>query len=302
MFLEADKNFTLLINKKSQDRLRNDLMELYRHNQNLTYDYLKSENSRVVFITGKNEDEKSILPFIIPVVYTAVTGKKFIFIDIRTMVKHRLDGIDNLDDMIQNRVAFDSMLKYVKILMNKFDAEEILLDFKIKLIKIWSGSISSHITQNFRANQDDSMNFRILLAYYGACLVGIGDKEERLIFAAKCTLGVNKINDLERLIGDNDIENINVDGFMEFIDKILYGTRLSNITKDTFIITATTIVFGLDLRKLMTASLEDPALFVIILNNVLNNRIYNKTSLSNILKLQQKNFELSEFMKYLETM
>ena len=302
MFLEADENFTLLVNKKNIDSLRKDLMELYRYNQNITYNYLKDENNVVIFITGKNEDERKILPFIIPIVFTSVTNKKFIFVDIRTMVKHRITDIENLEDMIQNKVAFESMMLYVKLLMKKFNDENISIDFKVNLIKIWAACISSHITQNFRANQDDSMIFRMLLAYYGGCLVGIEGKEERTIFASKCTLGINKINFVEKIIDGNDIEEINIEGFMSFIDKIMFGSRLSSITRDTFLITATTIVFGLDLRKLMTGSLEDPGLFVVVLNNVLNNRIYNKTSLANILKYQQRNLNIQDFIKQLEKM
>jgi hypothetical protein len=286
--------------RSSYNKLKKTLIDYYRHNTDINYGFGKIGDVQVVFITGKNNEEESIASFITPYAFKTVTDKYILFVDVRPYARKKLDGLNNIDEMMVNKTGFDGLMLYVKLYAEHLSGFTKNKQYIEETIKIMSTALSAHIGQGMRANVNDVEEFKILLAYYFSNLTNIYDtKEENLILTAKTTIGVRNVSRVQELIGDFEGELKNTNDLITLIEYCISGTRLANIDRTSFILASTAIVFGEQLRRYMTISLEDPIMFTTVFYIVMNNRLFSKTQLFGILR-QQKHLKTDEYLKTIE--
>ena len=76
--------------------------------KNLNYEYVIDREIDVIFITGKNEDEKELPVWNHPLFITVFRGSKKIFVDMRPYVRPKKDEeIININSIVTNRLGFD---------------------------------------------------------------------------------------------------------------------------------------------------------------------------------------------------
>jgi hypothetical protein len=300
MLFDGVNNYINEPSKKLYENLKERLIKYYRENNRLAYGYPDIGNVRIAFITGQGDERDSFASFSAPIPFKTVTGKYILFVDVRIYTRKKIDGLNDIDDIILNKTGFDALMTYAVLYAKHLNGESMSAAYLEETVSILSTVISSHIGQSMRANINDTEDFKILLAYYFSHLLGLYEKrEQHMIFAAKTTVAVRNISKVQELIGDYDGEIKDTNGFISLIENTISGTRLSNIDRTSFIVSATSMVFGDYLRKQMSMSLEDPAMFTPVFYTVLKNRLFSKTQLFGILK-QQKRLNIDDHMKTIE--
>ena len=78
-------------------------------NRNLNYEYKSEEDTRLVFITGWDEDEKDIPIWDYPLPFKDSKGNETVAVDLRKYLNKAIPGkqIMNLNDVVRDRTGFD---------------------------------------------------------------------------------------------------------------------------------------------------------------------------------------------------
>ncbi len=284
--------------QKPMDEVKEKLLEYYRGtNVKLNYEYNESDKYQLVFITGLNENEINIGRFYLPIHFITATGKRIIFIDVRSCVNvNAKKDFTTLKEIVKDRALFDIKITHIGLICNYLDKEILDSEYMIQTIKIFSVVMTNLITNNLRLDIIDATDLKYILAYYyTSILFPNKEHDNKIILTAKAVANINKIDEIESVLQHIPDSITTTDNLLELIKKNVPNNRASKLNRTTLYLIVNSLLFGIETKQYLTVSLENGLIFMSLIYNGYNNRIFKRTAMFNILKTQNKYLDMKEF-------
>ena len=275
-----------------------------RDTKNLNYEYVIDREIDVIFITGKNEDEKELPIWNHPLFITDFRGSKKIFVDMRPYVKPKKDEeIININSIVTNRLGFDftiiRVIYMVLLYINKNSIDNISNNLAIAFSKWVSTSIKSalyldvesviklevltlhYILYKFndsKLNGDDIDNIYFKISKLHKALKG------NIKYVRETCIGIN--NEPKDVV---DLANNIRIAVKNPLVKDMTSAMIYNILSTTW--------FGINPNENITMSLEHIPTLIAIVGTSLESKVLKHSRLSNILNENKRTINGDDLMK-----
>jgi hypothetical protein len=295
-------NYGSLINtKKIKDMLQTYIVK----ERGLGYEY--SFNNRVIYITGKNTEEKDIPVFEHPLILETIKGNKLVVIDMRLSLKNVDEYISSMEDFVKDEFMFKMNIiraYFTSSMLN--DEYGIMRPISNSVALSFSRWISTNIYNFISIDPLEKIKIETILMHYILTNSVKGEVTER------------DINDLAMKISKNR-------GFMNHKDTVALLESLNNNPKDVndlienihtldlngkekFINTNSIIDsllnnwIGINASDLVVISLEHIPTFIGLMYVASNSKSFKKAKLSLILDKNSRALNIKDFNIYIENL
>ena len=303
MKIETLNATTFIPYKDGLETTKEKLLSYYRTGiTGLNYEYKNDSNYELIFITGKNQEEKEFSRFYLPLTYRTASGKLLIFVDMRSTVNiDNNKDFKNIKDIVRDRTMFDIKISHLAIICEFLKNETLDNEYVMITIKAFSTILANVISNNLSLDIIDSTDLKIVLAYYYAAITyPEKDHDNLLIIAAKTTIGINKVDEVENII-KNIPENItNIEDLLEMFKTNLSNSRVSKLNKVTLSMIINSLLYGVEIKQYLSVSVENTFVFMCLLYTSHTNRAFKRTPMATILHSQGRYLDIKEFAKRTE--
>ena len=275
-----------------------------RDTKNLNYEYVIDKEIDVIFITGKNEDEKDLPIWNHPLFITDFRGSKKIFVDMRSYVRPKKDEeIININSIVTNKLGFDfTIIRVIYMVLlhtNKNSIDNISNNLAIAFSKWVSTSIKSALYLDV----ESVIKLEVLTLHYILCkfndsklngndIDNIYFKISKLHKALKGNVKYVR----ETCIGINT-EPKDVVDLANNIRIAIKNPLVKDMTSAMIYNILSTTWFGINPNENITMSLEHIPTLIAIVGTSLESKVLKHSRLSNILNENKRTIGGDELMK-----
>ena len=275
-----------------------------RDTKNLNYEYVIDKEIDVIFITGKNEDEKDLPIWNHPLFITDFRGSKKIFVDMRPYVRPKKDEeIININSIVTNKLGFDfTIIRVIYMVLlhtNKNSIDNISNNLAIAFSKWVSTSIKSALYLDV----ESVIKLEVLTLHYILCkfndsklngndIDNIYFKISKLHKALKGNVKYVR----ETCIGINT-EPKDVVDLANNIRIAIKNPLVKDMTSAMIYNILSTTWFGINPNENITMSLEHIPTLIAIVGTSLESKVLKHSRLSNILNENKRTIGGDELMK-----
>jgi len=274
---------------------------------NLNYEYTTTSGTKVVFITGKNEEELSLPLWDHPVCLKDVNENDVVAVDIRKFVKIKDKDFLNLSSIIRDKGGFDFSVIRTLLIAEYLGGEYgVLRNVQKQVVTGFSYWISSILTSSlmFTPNEKIMCEIATLHYYYTMMVNGESDSStvsmvRNKVLNSKLSLPVSKkvINTtLDKL--SNDVKDM--DDLVENIKKVIGETKASLVEGNVLINTISNSWYGPGSTETIIMSLENVATWTTMMFVSTNDNTYKRTRLATILNNAKSKIGVKDFISGME--
>jgi hypothetical protein len=280
---------------------------LIKHTEPLNYEIVE-DKTRVVLITGKNEEEKQITPFQHPIVFKDHKGRTTIAADLRLYMKNNLDNMINVTDYLADR--YNGMLEIRRVIFNK-----IMLDGHTNLF--------AYVNKNLNLGLSSVVGTSVSLMVYDRDILDIASVATSIHYATMDMDEDKKIDIMDvidllpqtyvkRLLrGDLvDLKNRLIsteiilpsryaDDLINNIKTLSPNDRVKGLTVDMLIQGLSRTFYGLNSKELALGMLEHKPTYFSIYYAVLTEGINSRSTMRKILDSRKAIIKTKETIKVL---
>lgn len=275
-----------------------------RDTKNLNYEYVIDKEIDVIFITGKNEDEKDLPIWNHPLFITDFRGSKKIFVDMRSYVRPKKDEeIININSIVTNKLGFDFTIIRVIYMVLLYTNKNSIDNISNNLAIAFSKWVSTSIKSALYLDVESVIKLEVLTLHYILCkfndsklngndIDNIYFKISKLHKALKGNVKYVR----ETCIGINtepkdvvDLANNIRIAIKNPLVKDMTSTMIYNILSTTW--------FGINPNENITMSLEHIPTLIAIVGTSLESKVLKHSRLSNILNENKRTIGGDELMK-----
>jgi hypothetical protein len=288
------------------DKLETELNRyLAKTNENLSYE-IKEDRTRIIIITGKNDDEKDIELFQHPFIFKTIRGEEAIALDMRPFMKHKLDDMVNILDKLQdkyNGVLQLQRLVYTKLILD--DKADWLTYVKPQLTEAFSSIITTTTTMMvFDRTIQDAVAIMAKLHFTS---MDDEDKHNKLsdYITRLNRKDINELThgDLKELYGyltlayareDLVLPSRSIGSLTRNIKLGIMSGRGEGLTADLYVQTLGRGFFSLDSKNLAIGMTEHLPTFMAIIVSVMLEGVNSKSTFRKILEGNKRNVKGKE--------
>ena len=275
--------------------------------RSLGYEYGDgSKDAYVVFITGKNDDEKAMPSWEHPILIKDRKHNTMVVSDIRKYVSGD-DRMENIHDTANSNTGLEFVILRA-LITRDFLNEEIgeFNNIRIGACAGFVGLVLACITHTIRLDMEDELAVRVAVTYYyNSLLYPIDEREKRKDRIIARTIngaypGKISTRDLEYILNKVDTKINDIDSLVSIIKCVVKETTRRYIERDSLIAGLTGMWFGHGVAGTLTIALEHMPTWIAVLLSNLDNRSYKKTKLYGIIEANKKAINPNELIKFKE--
>ncbi len=272
--------------------------------KNLNYEYVIDREIDVIFITGKNEDEKELPVWNHPLFITDFRGSKKIFVDMRPYVRPKKDEeIININSIVTNRLGFDFTIIRVVYIALLYKNKNSIDNISSGLALAFSKWVSSSIKSALYLDVESVIKLEVLTLHYILCKFNDeklnGDDIDNIYFKISKLHKALKGNIKyvrETCIGINT-EPKDVVDLANNIRIAVKNPLVKDMTSSMIYNILSTTWFGINPNENITMSLEHIPTLIAIMGTSLESKVLKHSRLSNILNDNKRSIGGDELMK-----
>ncbi len=275
-----------------------------RDTKNLNYEYVIDKEIDVIFITGKNEDEKDLPIWNHPLFITDFRGSKKIFVDMRSYVRPKKDEeIININSIVTNKLGFDFTIIRVIYMVLLYTNKNSIDNISNNLAIAFSKWVSTSIKSALYLDVESVIKLEVLTLHYILCkfndsklngndIDNIYFKISKLHKALKGNVKYVR----ETCIGINT-EPKDVVDLANNIRIAIKNPLVKDMTSAMIYNILSTTWFGINPNENITMSLEHIPTLIAIVGTSLESKVLKHSRLSNILNENKRTIGGDELMK-----
>ncbi len=275
-----------------------------RDTKNLNYEYVIDKEIDVIFITGKNEDEKDLPIWNHPLFITDFRGSKKIFVDMRSYVRPKKDEeIININSIVTNKLGFDFTIIRVIYMVLLYTNKNSIDNISNNLAIAFSKWVSTSIKSALYLDVESVIKLEVLTLHYILCkfndsklngndIDNIYFKISKLHKALKGNVKYVR----ETCIGINT-EPKDVVDLANNIRIAIKNPLVKDMTSAMIYNILSTTWFGINPNENITMSLEHIPKLIAIVGTSLESKVLKHSRLSNILNENKRTIGGDELMK-----
>lgn len=275
-----------------------------RDTKNLNYEYVIDKEIDVIFITGKNEDEKDLPIWNHPLFITDFRGSKKIFVDMRPYVRPKKDEeIININSIVTNKLGFDFTIIRVVYMVLLYTNKNNIDNISNNLAIAFSKWVSTSIKSALYLDVESVIKLEVLTLHYILCKFNDGKlngndidniyfKISKLHKALKGNVKYVR----ETCIGINT-EPKDVVDLANNIRIAIKNPLVKDMTSAMIYNILSTTWFGINPNENITMSLEHIPTLIAIVGTSLESKVLKHSRLSNILNENKRTIGGDELMK-----
>lgn len=268
----------------------------------LSYGYRTGNEVQLVFITGRNNDEKDILPFVYPIIVTDVRNKTIIAVDLRRFTK----DVDS--EILADRIK-DTTNAELYILLAMVMSDFLMEDYTVyrKLFNSIAASYSVVTTHIISAHTPlsvvEKVHVEVAAAYYANLLLTPGKKYLDYKDAIMARISNIKFSvPADKRLIRNVVDNIKLEdeltiyGLIDVCKQLISEDKRDLIDNKVYISILSGMWFGTSALDLLTAGQECMPLWISIIYTTLSSMVYAKSKLTSVLDKQAKAIDAKTYV------
>lgn len=275
-----------------------------RDTSNLNYEFVIDREIDVIFITGKNDEEKDLPVWNHPLFIVDFRGSKKIFVDMRPFVKPKKDvEIININSIVTNKLGFDFTIIRVVYMVLLFKDKNSISSISNSLAIAFSKWVSSSIKSALYLDIESVIKLEILTLHYILCKFVDnkldGDEIDNIYFKISKLHKALKGNVKyvrETCIGINT-NPIDVVDLANNIRIAIKNPLVKDMTSAMIYNILSTTWYGVNSSENITMSLEHIPTLIAIIGTSLENKALKHNRISNILNDNKRSIGGDELMK-----
>lgn len=300
-----DTSFGSLINiKPVEEKLTKFLIT---NGGNLNYEYDASEDANLVFITGKDDEEKALPLWEHPVVFNDHKGNITVAVDLRKFVKVTTEDVLSLSSIVRDNSGFqftvlETLITYEYVSGNygRFRSVERTIHSGFAY---W---IADSLSAGIMLTPDEKVKTEVaILLYINLMMVNgeIGNEEINTaiikIANSKLSLPLN-IKTVTNIVATLNKSISSIDDLVNNIKIVLGESKAVMLDTNVLVNILSTSWFGPGGSETIIIATEDIATWIAMLFVSAEDNTYKRTRLSTILNKYKTKIKLNDFVKYIE--
>jgi hypothetical protein len=291
------------------DKLYHELSKYIINNpEPLNYE-IKESKSKVVIITGKNEEEKKIEPFNHPFIFKDMKGKNVIALDLRLYMKSNLEGMINVTDYLADR--YNGMLQLRRLIFTKLmlDEEDDALAFVDKNLNLGFSSVISSVASMLVYDRSlNDISFTTAAIHYSTMdldgEIDLPTLIDILPIRLSKRLMQGDLTDLYKKISVNwtnlVIPSKEPMDLIHNIQVLSNNDRVNGLTTDMFVNSISRMYYALNSKELALALMYNKPTFISAYYAALKEGINSKSIMRKILDSRKSIIKTKETIKVIE--
>jgi len=291
-----------------KDKLEQELRRyLVNVGDTLSYE-VKTGETGVIIITGRNNEEKNIIPFEHPFVFTDVRGRRYVAIDLRAFMKSNLDDMINVTEKLNDK--YNGKLQLMRTIFTRLMLDGELDWFRVtrNLIITNFGILLKQFTHLITFDKQLSDRVEYIAKLHEATLdddneISLEQAVERLPSKDIANLKHGKEKDLLSLLikleqlGKFKLPSRTLGGLVKNIQAVVDNNRAAGLSPDLYTQVLSRSFYSFNSTALAIAMIEHLPTFISVYTMVTTEGINSKSNFRKILnsfKAVLKPKELSE--------
>ncbi len=301
MLLDAYKTTVGKHNSEFKNKIEERLLKYnLTSDENLSYEYGNVNGGKIIFITGKNEDEINIPSFVLPILSKDIKNNDIIFLDVRKAVKIK-DNFTSIKDITRDKSYIDFAITQAIFTLNLKNLS-FLEPIHHSIVKALSGWITSSISNNLMLNPVDKEELNVIVIDY--VLTVIDPDKDNSLKEYLCT----KLNVFGKVKESRVIEilekcNREPSSLIDLISNIKNSDLQDRLVRLDYTLLYTVIsqsMFGTGIKESLIIAIEHIPTFIGLLYVASSTRLYQKTPLANFLKVSGRIIEIKDTVSFIE--
>lgn len=269
---------------------------------NLNYEVCNTTQVRVVFITGNNDDERSLPPFDHPIV-VKVRNQDVVVGDLRKFMRKHDEQPVNLLDNCTNSTSMLFTVNRCIIMRDMLNSDSTMYRrFKKHILSAFSMFISHCINGIVSTNPEEKTIIQVVAATYANLLFETDVYESlknseavtAIIANSKIAVGL-KAKEIEEIVisshnhftnylNDNKLQDVNISTLMYGISKYLEGSGKDKLVNTTILMnTIGNMWYGVGNGDTLVMALESIPTLITLIYHTQADSVYKKCRLADIL-------------------
>lgn len=283
-----------------KNKLENELNKyLAKTDTSLSYE-VKESRTKIVIITGKNDDEKEIILFQHPFIFNTIYHQQAIALDMRPYMKSKLDDMVTISEKLQDR--YNGELQMQRLIFTKLMVDDDMdwLSYMNPQLQEAFSDIIATVTSMMLFDRTIVDNVKIAAKLH---YVSMDDDESK----NKLSEYITKLNrkdiselthgSLKDLYGylslafdrkELMLPSRSIGSLVNNIKIAIMSDRSKGLTSDLYVQTLSRGFFSLDSNNLSIAMIEHLPTFISIIINVMLEGINSKSTFRKILEANKR--------------
>lgn len=292
------------INTKELEVKLSEFLIKGRDTRNLNYEYLIDREIDLVFITGKNDEEKDLPIWNHPLFITDFRGNKKVFVDVRPFVKVKKDDeVLTLNNIVSNRLGFDFTIIRIVYMILLYKDINVIDNISSNLALAFSKWVSSSIKSALYLDVESVVKLEIITLHYILCLINDNKIDSNNV--DNIYFKISKLSKLVRgnikyvretcegiLINPSDVVDLATN-----IKTAVKNPLVKDINSATIYNILSTTWYGINPNENITMSLEHLPTLIAIITTSLESKVLKHSRISNILNDNKRNIGSDELLK-----
>lgn len=276
--------------------------------EDLSYGYKTSENTNLVFITGRNNDEKDLPIFVFPLVLEDIRNKTTIAVDLRKFCKDRIDT-NILMDMFKDKANGEFYI-ITAVIMADFLQEEYTTYRRVfnNISGAYAVLTSNIINSCTPLSVVEKVQIEVAAAYYANLLLtpskdytDYRDAYIARISNIKFSIPIDKKTTRQVIESIRLEPELTVYGLIDVCKQLVTEDKKGLIESKLYISMLANMWYGINSLDLLTAAQECMPLWIAILYTTLTNLTFAKSRLTTLLEKNSKAVDSKEYIKIMST-
>lgn len=280
--------------------------------ESLSYEVMESK-SKVVIITGKNEDEKALPAWSHVLIFNDVHGKNVLAVDMRPYMKGSLNDMITVTEKLQD--SYNGKLQLMRLVFNKLLLDDNVIWYNMikPLILESFGSIFSGLTSVLLYDESnrDRVSFMSKLHYVtiNKDKSDIGGLDDVILLLPRKDIEFIKsknelpfYNAIKAAYGNDEfnIPSRSINNLVTMIKTSIGDNRSSGLTPDLYIQAMSRGFFSMDTKNLAVSFTEHIPTTLAVLFMILTEGINSKSTFRRLINNNSRNTKPKELVKALE--
>ena len=294
------------------DKIESELNRyLAKNSENLSYE-IKEGRTKVIIITGKNEEEENITLFQHPFIFNTIRGEEAIALDMRPFMKSKLDDMVTIYEKLNDK--YNGIMQLQRLVFTKLMMDEDtdwLPYVKPQLTEAFSSIVSTTTTMMiFDRTIIDNVGIIAKLHMVSMDDIEVSNKlSDYITRLNRKDIKELTHGSLKDLFGyltlayDRDelqLPSTSIGSLVKNIKVSIMNNRGDGLTSDLYVQTLGRGFYSLDSKNLAIGMVEHLPTFISIVINVMLEGVNSKSSMRKILDNNKRNVKGKELATQLK--
>lgn len=288
------------------ENLKKELLKyVITNDSNLNYEYATEDQSKLVFITGYNSEEKELPLFEHPIIIKDIKNNNIVCIDVRKYVRQHTEQALYLKDIVKDTSSLNFLVIRAIAMSDYANGYYGVYRPVYKNYTVgYAMLISNIINAIVGLNPVEKVNVELAIGFHFNTLITDSDVSGRdgAILArleqCKLSLPVNKKH-IAITIEHLDSSDRTIDGLVSKIVSVLPEEKGTLITKGVLVNMLANIWYGAGGVESVLMSLENVPTWIALMYSATVDKTYKRSRLANILEMSSRKIVVDEIDKFI---